>query len=59
MPGPALVYSLPWWAGGAMATLWAPAALGGLALLAIGLLVARTVSPWAAAPAAVKLSPAT
>lgn len=53
MPGPALVYSLPWWAGGAMATLWAPAALGGLALLAIGLLVARTVSPWAAAPAAV------
>ncbi|MGE9781513.1 hypothetical protein [Janibacter sp. G368] len=48
MPGPALVYSLPWWAGGATPTLWAPAVLGGLALLAIGLLVARTVAPWAA-----------
>ncbi len=52
MPGPALVYSLPWWAGGATATLWAPAVLGGLGLLAIGLLVARVVGPWAAAPAA-------
>ena len=31
MPGPALVYSLPWWAGGATPTLWAPAVAGGLA----------------------------
>lgn len=53
MPGPAVAYSLPWWAGGASATLWAPAVAGGLALLALGLLVARTISPWAAAPAAV------
>lgn len=53
MPGPAVAYSLPWWAGGATATLWAPAVAGGLALLALGLLVARTVSPLAAAPAAV------
>lgn len=53
MPGPALVYSLPWWAGGATPTLWAPAVAGGLALLAVGLLVARVVGPSAAAPAAV------
>lgn len=52
MPGPALVYSLPWWAGGAAPTLWAPAVAGGLALLAVGLLVARVVGPSAAAPAA-------
>ena len=53
MPGPALVYSLPWWAGGATPVLWAPAVAGGLALLAIGLLVSRVVAPAAAAPAAV------
>lgn len=52
MPGPALTYSLPWWIGGATPTLWVPAIAGGLALLAIGLLAARVVSPWAAAPAA-------
>ena len=52
MPGPALVYSLPWWAGGSTATLWTPAVIGGLALLAIGLLVGRVVAPSAAAPAA-------
>lgn len=53
MPGPAVVYSLPWLAAGAAATFWAPALAGGLALLAIGLLVARTIAPAAAAPAAV------
>ncbi|CAM4109193.1 hypothetical protein JAAN108728_11840 [Janibacter anophelis] len=53
MPGPALVYSLPWWAGGATPTLWTPAVAGGLALLAVGMLVARVVGPSAAAPAAV------
>ena len=52
MPGPAVTYSLPWWAGGAGATFWAPAIAGGLALLAVGLLVARTVGAAAAAPAA-------
>lgn len=52
MPGPAVAYSLPWWAGGATATFWAPAIAGGLALLAVGLLVARTVGAAAAAPAA-------
>lgn len=51
MPGPALWYSLPWWAGGATATFWAPAVAAGLALLAIGLLVGRTVGRWWAAPA--------
>lgn len=51
MPGPALSYSLPWWLG-AGATFWAPAVAGGLALLAVGLLVARTVGPWWGASAA-------
>ncbi len=51
MPGPALWYSLPWWAGGATATFWAPAVAGGLALLAIGLLVARSVGAWWGTPA--------
>ena len=52
MPGPALWYSLPWSIAGAEATFWAPAVFGGLALLALGLLVSRVVGPWWGAPAA-------
>lgn len=52
MPGAALWYSLPYEIGGAGAAFWAPAIFGGLALLAIGLLVARVVGPWWGAPAA-------
>ncbi|GAA3619858.1 hypothetical protein GCM10022199_25440 [Marihabitans asiaticum] len=53
MPGPALVYSLPWWLGGARAAMVAPALVGGLALLGLGLLVAAAVGRWWAAPAVV------
>ena len=53
MPGPALVYSLPWWLGGARAAMIAPALIGGVALLGLGLLVAAAVGRWWAAPAVV------
>ena len=45
--GPAVVYAFGWWAGGAAVALVLPAVAMGLALLALGLLVARVVDPWA------------
>ncbi|GAA4398095.1 hypothetical protein GCM10023168_03770 [Fodinibacter luteus] len=45
--GPAVVYAFGWWVGGADAALVLPALAMGLALLALGLLVARVVGPWA------------
>ena len=45
--GPAVVYGFGWWAGGAAGALALPAVAMGLALLALGLLVARVVGPWA------------
>ena len=46
--GPSAWYSLAWWLGGAGAAFWAPALLGGLGVLAFGLLAALTVGPrWA------------
>ena len=50
--GPAVVYAFGWWAGGAAVTLVLPALAMGLALLALGLLVARVVEPWAGVAAA-------
>ena len=49
LPGPPAVFSLGWWlTGGWTGLLVAPAVLGGLALLALGALTARTVGPrWA------------
>ena len=40
--GPSAWYSVAWWLGGAGAAFWAPAVLGGLAVLAFGLLTALT-----------------
>ena len=45
--GPAVVYAFGWWAGGAGVALVLPAVAMGLALLALGLLVARVAGPWA------------
>ena len=45
--GPAVVYAFGWWAGGAGPALVLPAVAMGLALLALGLLVARVAGPWA------------
>jgi hypothetical protein len=45
--GPAVVYAFGWWAGGATAALVLPAVAMGLALLALGLLVARVAGAWA------------
>lgn len=45
--GPAAVYAFGWWAGGAGAALVLPAVAMGLALLALGLLVARVAGAWA------------
>ena len=45
--GPAVVYAFGWWAGGAGAAMLLPAVAMGLALLALGLLVARVAGPWA------------
>ena len=46
--GPSAWYSVAWWLGGAGATLWAPAVLGGLGVLAFGLLAGWTVGArWA------------
>ena len=49
LPGPPAVFSLGWWlTGGWTGLLVAPAVLGGLALLGLGALTARTVGPrWA------------
>jgi hypothetical protein len=44
--GPAVVYGLGWWAGGAGVAMVLPAVASGLALLALGLLVAGVVGPW-------------
>ncbi len=45
--GPAVVYAFGWWAGGAGVAFVLPALAMGLALLALGLLVARVVGAWA------------
>ncbi|HEU5454769.1 MAG TPA: hypothetical protein VFU85_03705, partial [Nocardioides sp.] len=45
--GPAVVYAFGWWAGGATVALVLPALAMGLALLALGLLVARVAGAWA------------
>ena len=45
--GPAVVYAFGWWAGGAGVALVLPALAMGLALLALGLLVARVAGAWA------------
>ena len=45
--GPAVVYAFGWWAGGAGVALLLPALAMGLALLALGLLVARVAGAWA------------
>ncbi|HET6968521.1 MAG TPA: hypothetical protein VFI44_09600 [Ornithinibacter sp.] len=45
--GPAVVYAFGWWTGGAGAALVLPAVAMGLALLALGLLVARVAGGWA------------
>ena len=44
--GPAAVYAFGWWAGGAGVALLLPALAMGLALLALGLLVARVAGAW-------------
>ena len=44
--GPAVVYAFGWWAGGAGVALLLPALAMGLALLALGLLVARVAGAW-------------
>ena len=44
--GPAVVYAFGWWAGGAGAAMLLPALAMGLALLALGLLVARVAGAW-------------
>ncbi len=43
--GPSAFYSLAWWLGGARAAFWAPAVLGGVGVLGIGLLAALVVGP--------------
>lgn len=43
---PAVVGSYAWWLGGAGAVFLVPALASGLALLCLGLLVARVVGPW-------------
>jgi hypothetical protein len=50
--GPAVVYAFGWWAGGAGVAMVLPAVAMGLALLALGLLVARVVGPWSGVAAA-------
>ena len=45
--GPAAIYAFGWWVGGAGAAMLLPAVAMGLALLALGLLVARVAGPWA------------
>ncbi|HET7821463.1 MAG TPA: hypothetical protein VFL10_08040, partial [Ornithinibacter sp.] len=45
--GPAVVYAFGWWAGGAAVAMVLPALAMGLALLALGLLVARVAGAWA------------
>jgi hypothetical protein len=54
--GPSAWYSVAWWLGGAGAAFWAPAVLGGLGVLAFGLLAALTVGPRWAPVAAVGLA---
>ena len=44
--GPAVVYAFGWWAGGAAVAMLLPALAMGLALLALGLLVARVAGAW-------------
>ena len=44
--GPAVVYAFGWWAGGAGVAMLLPALAMGLALLALGLLVARVAGAW-------------
>ena len=44
--GPAVVHAFGWWAGGAGVALVLPAVAMGLALLALGLLVARVLGAW-------------
>ncbi len=44
--GPAVVHAFGWWAGGAAVALLLPAVAMGLALLALGLLVARVLGAW-------------
>ena len=43
--GPSAWYSFAWWLGGSGAAFWAPAVLGGLGVLAFGLLTSLTVGP--------------
>lgn len=43
MVGPSAWYSVAWWLGGATGAMWAPAVLGALGTLAVGLLAAVTV----------------
>ena len=45
--GPAVVYGFGWWAGGGALAVVLPAVAMGLALLSLGLLVARVVGAWA------------
>ncbi len=44
--GPAVVHAFGWWAGGAGVAMLLPALAMGLALLALGLLVARVAGAW-------------
>ena len=44
--GPAVVYAFGWWSGGAGVAMLLPALAMGLALLALGLLVARVAGGW-------------
>lgn len=44
--GPAAVYGVGEWVGGAFVVFWMPALVAGLALLALGLLLSRFVSGW-------------
>lgn len=43
--GPSAWYSVAWWLGGAEGAFWAPAVLGGLGVLAVGLLCALVTGP--------------
>ncbi len=53
MVGPSVWWSVAVWLGGIPTAFWAPAVAGGLAVLAVGLLAARTAGPrWAPASAA-------
>ena len=45
--GPAVVYGFGWWAGGGALAVVLPAVAMGLALMSLGLLVARVVGAWA------------